>query len=309
MELLRLPGYSADEKLEIAKRHLIPERLQEAGLDEGKLAIPPDTVARLIAHYTNEAGLRELSRILARLARKAALRLGEGAATPMTIDPDRLGEWLGPEPFYPDRARDESAPGVVAGLAWTDTGGQILYVEASLVPGGADLRLTGSLGRVLQESAQAAMTLVRSHADSLGIDSSVFRDHGVHIHMPEGSLPKDGPSAGVALVTALTSLYLNQPVDNRTAMTGEVTLTGMVLPVGGVREKVLAAHRVGLRRVILPHLNMKDLAELPEHVRNDMAFVPVSGIQDVLNAAMPGRDWILRPAIAGGATKTGQAGS
>ena len=296
MEVLRLPGYSAEEKLEIAKRHLIPARLRDTGLEEGTLSIPDDTLARVISRYTNEAGLRELDRSLARLTRKAAMRLGNGETPPLQVERDALSDWLGTELFFPEKARSNPVPGVVPGLAWTATGGQILYVEATLIPGGGGLRLTGSLGRVLQESAQTALSLIRSHGESLGIPLNAFKDYGVHIHLPEGSLPKDGPSAGVTVVTALISLYLNSPVVQGVAMTGEVTLTGLVLPVGGIREKMLAAHRAGLCRVILPHRNLKDLAELPDRVREAMEFVPVKRIEDILRAAIPGPEWVLRAA-------------
>lgn len=289
MEIIRLSGYSEEEKTEIARRYLIPRQLAQTGVTSNRLSIPPETLQRVISGYTREAGVRQLERALGRLARKVALRFAEGGQQqPVTIDPEDLPDMLGPERFRLDRARQELPPGVVTGLAWTETGGEVLFVEATLLPNGRGLQITGQLGEVMQESARAAQSYVWAHAAQLGIDSTLFRKAGVHIHVPAGAVPKDGPSAGVAMVTALTSLYTKVPVRPDTAMTGEITLSGLVLPVGGIKEKVLAARRAGIRRVILPRANESDLRELPKHVREELTFTFAERIEDALGAALPG---------------------
>jgi ATP-dependent Lon protease len=287
MEMLRLAGYSEEEKVEIAKRYLIPRQLEQAGLTAEQCRFPEETVKRIIARYTREAGLRQLERTIGRAARKVALRYAEGKNEPVTVAPDDLAEMLGPAAFAPEELRKDHAPGVATGLAWTETGGQVLYVEATRLPGGKGLTITGQLGEVMQESAKAAQSYVWSHAEELGIGPQVFKDDGIHLHVPAGAVPKDGPSAGVTMATALASLYMGTPARNDTAMTGEITLTGLVLPIGGLKEKVLAARRAGIRRVIMPRENEKDLQDLPEPVRKEMEFVPVDRIEDVLEAALP----------------------
>ena len=286
MEVLRLAGYAREEKVAIARRHLLPRRLAEAGLKPEQLEIPDDTVARLVASYTREAGVRELERLLGRIARKIARRVAEGAVETVRVGPDNLQDLLGDERFLPEEARPELLSGVATGLAWTESGGEVLYVEAALLPGGKDLRITGSIGDVMRESATAAQTWVWSHAKELGIASERFEKAGVHLHVPAGAVPKDGPSAGVAMTTALASLYTDTPVRRDTAMTGEISLAGLVLPVGGIKEKVLAAHRAGLRRVILPEGNRRDVKQIPEEVRRDLEVVYASRIEDVLEAAL-----------------------
>jgi ATP-dependent Lon protease len=216
-----------------------------------------------------------------------ARRFAEGHADPVTVGPEDLAGLLGPERVRPEQARKDLPAGVATGLAWTEAGGEVLYVEASLLPDGRGLSLTGQLGKVMKESARAARSYVWTHAGQLGLDPGLFRTAGVHVHVPAGAVPKDGPSAGVAMVTALASLYRGTPARTDTAMTGEITLTGLVLPIGGVKEKVLAARRAGLRRVVLPKDNEKDLAELPEQVRREMEFVLAERVEDVLAAALP----------------------
>src|SRR6266545_220485 len=282
MELLRLSGYSEEEKIVIARQ------LKEAGLTAEQLTIADEALRRVISRYTREAGLRQLERAIGRLTRKIALRFAEGKTEAVTIEPEDLAEMLGPEKFFPEQARKQLPPGVATGLAWTEAGGDVLYVEATLLPEGRSLIITGQLGEVMQESAKAAQSYIWSHADELGIDRSLFRESGVHIHVPAGAIPKDGPSAGVTMATALASLYTKTPARSDTAMTGEITLTGLVLPVGGVKEKVLAARRAGLRRVILPKENEKDLRELPDNVREAMEFIFVERFEDALSAAIPG---------------------
>lgn len=287
MEVLRLAGYSDEEKLAIARRYLIPRRLAEAGVSAEQLTLPESTVAHVIRRYTREAGVRELERLIGQIARKAATRIAQGNTEPMTVTSADVADLLGPERFFAEKARQTLAPGVAAGLAWTEAGGDVLYVEAALLPEGKDLTLTGQLGEVMQESAKAAKSYVWAHAQSLGISKEAIRNSGVHIHIPAGATPKDGPSAGITLVTALASLYAERPVRSDTAMTGEITLSGLVLPVGGIKEKVLAAHRAGIRRIILPADNQKDLARLPQQVKADMHFVFVEHIEDALVAAIP----------------------
>ena len=287
MELLRLPGYSSEEKAQIARRYLIPRQLRETGLSGEQCFITDEALQRIISEYTREAGVRQLERAIGRVARKVALRYAEGNATPVTVGPEDLTEMLGPRPFYPDQVRKELPPGVATGLAWTESGGDVLYVEATLLPESRGLTLTGQLGEVMQESAKAAQSYIWSHADELEIDRALLRRNGVHIHVPAGAIPKDGPSAGVTMATVLASVYTKFPVRRDTAMTGEITLTGLVLPIGGVKEKVLAAHRAGIRRVILPKENEKDLREIPEHVSHDMEFLFVEQIENVLAEAIP----------------------
>ncbi len=287
METLRLTGYSEEEKVEIARRYLIPRQLKQSGVTAEQCRITDEALKRVISRYTREAGVRQLERAVGRLARKKALQIAEGTYETGTIQAEDLFEMLGPELFFQEHARRELPPGVATGLAWTETGGDVLYIEATLLPEGRTLMLTGQLGDVMQESAKAARSYVWSHGDELGIDHGLFRRSGVHIHVPAGAIPKDGPSAGVTMATALASLYTGIPVRNDTAMTGEITLTGLVLPIGGLKEKVLAARRAGIRRVILPKENEKDLRDLPDHVRADMEFIPAERIEDVLAAALP----------------------
>jgi len=290
MEIIRLPGYSEHEKLEIAVRYLWPRRLKEAGLTDEQVYLEQGTLKDIIGRYTREAGVRQLEQMLGRVTRKVALKLAEKGleAAPVTISREKLSDWLGTERFLPEEARKALPVGVATGLAWTETGGDVLYIETSLLPGGSGLTLTGQLGDVMQESAQAARSYLWSHAEKLGIDVVRFKRNGVHIHVPSGAIPKDGPSAGITMATALASLYLGLPVHQDMAMTGEISLSGLVLPIGGIKEKVLAARRAGITRVIVPKANQKDLQEVPEEVRAEMTFVLVETIDDVLPAALRG---------------------
>jgi ATP-dependent Lon protease len=286
LEILRLSGYTEDEKVQIAKRYLIPRQLAEAGLTVEQVQIPDDTLRLLIRGYTREAGCRQLERTIAQVMRKLALKIARGESQRIELTPALVTDMLGPDYFMPEDARKELPPGVAAGMAWTEAGGEVLYVEASLLPETHELRITGQLGNVMQESARAAQSYVESHAQELGIDQSKFKKFGLHIHVPAGAVPKDGPSAGVALVTALASLYKNEPARTDTAMTGEITLTGLVLPIGGVKEKILGARRAGIRRVILPKANAKDLRDLPPEIRGDTEVILVDRVHDVLSAAL-----------------------
>ena len=287
MEILRLSGYSEEEKMQIARRYLIPRVLKEAGLTAEQVTLPDDTLHKLISSYTREAGLRRLERAIGRVVRKVALRFAEGNTQPVTLQVEDLAEMMGPEIFNPETMRRDLPAGVATGLAWTESGGDVLYIEGTLLPDGKGLTLTGQLGEVMQESVKAAQSYLWSHADDFGIDPKLFKNSGVHIHVPAGAIPKDGPSAGVTMATALTSLYTKFPARNDTAMTGEVTLTGLVLPIGGLKEKVLAARRAGIKRIVLPRANQKDLRELPDQVRLEMEFVLADRVEDVLSATIP----------------------
>jgi ATP-dependent Lon protease len=288
MELLRLTGYSEDEKLAIARRYLLPRQLEESGVSSELCRLPDETLMRLIQRYTREAGLRQLERVIGRVVRKVAVGFAKGAKDPVEVQPSALVEMLGPEPFRLEGARREMQSGVAAGLAWTEAGGDVLYVEATLLPGGSGLTLTGQLGNVMQESARAAQSFLWSNAVKLGIDPARFQSQGVHIHVPAGAIPKDGPSAGITIATALASLYCDKPVRSDTAMTGEITIKGLVLPIGGVKEKVLAARRANFTRVILPRDNEPNLRDLPEDVRASTEFVFVERIEEVLEQAIQG---------------------
>jgi ATP-dependent Lon protease len=296
MEVMRLSGYTESEKVAIAERYLLPRQLTEAGLTPEKLTVSVETIQRVIRSYTREAGVRSLERALGQVARKIARRFAVGQTVSVTVKPDELSDLLGPEKVRPERSRTGLQPGVATGLAWTEAGGDVLYVEASLMPGGRGLHITGQLGDVMRESARAARTYVWAHAEELGIDPELFRKNGVHIHVPAGAVPKDGPSAGVTMATALASLYTHHPVRSEVAMTGEVTLTGLVLPVGGIKEKVLAASRQGVKHVILPKDNEEDLKQLPEEVRQALTFTLAERIEDVLSAALPELGQRLRSA-------------
>lgn len=287
MEVLRLAGYIEEEKMQIARRYLIPRQLKQAGLTEEQCRITDETVQALIRNYTREAGLRRLERAIARLTRKAALRYAEGNTEPIVIEPADLIDYLGPHPFMPEEARKHVPPGVATGLAWTQAGGEVLYVEATLLPEGKDLTLTGQLGEVMQESVKAALSYIRAHAAEIGIDAGAFNKNGVHVHVPAGSTPKDGPSAGITAAVALTSAFTKAPVRTDTAMTGEITLTGLVLPIGGIKEKVLAARRAGIQRIVLPKPNEKDLRDLPAEVRQSTEFIFVERIEEVLAEVIP----------------------
>jgi ATP-dependent Lon protease len=283
MEILRLPGYSEEEKVEIAKRYLIPRQVEQTGLKTQDGVIPDETLKRIITRYTREAGVRQLERSIGRLLRKVALKFAEGNTEPVVVGPGHLPDLLGNEQNIFEEGRKDLPPGVATGLAWTETGGDVLYVEAALLPKSRDLILTGQLGDVMRESAQAARSYIWSHAEEFGIDPRQMQMSGVHIHVPAGSVPKDGPSAGITIIAALTSVYTRIPVRSDTAMTGEITLAGLILPVGGIKEKMLAARRSGIRRVILPRENEKSLKDLPEHVKNEMAFVFVDNVADVIS--------------------------
>ena len=286
MEIIRLSGYTEQEKLGIAKSYLVPRQLAEHGITDKQISIPDKTMIEVIAQYTREAGVRNLEREIGHLCRKVARKVAEGEVELFTITPQNLHTYLGVPKFMPEVEREQDEIGVVTGLAWTETGGDILYIEATTMRGKGQLTLTGHLGDVMKESAHAALTYVRSRAEKLGINPDVFAKTDVHIHVPAGAIPKDGPSAGVTMATALASVFTNSPVRRDIAMTGEVTLRGRVMPIGGLKEKTLAARRAGIKTVILPKENEKDLEDLPKYLRKDMHFIFATIVDDVLAAAL-----------------------
>jgi len=262
--------------------------LKHTGLTAEQCVIGEEALQKMIRSYTREAGVRRLEQVLGRVIRKVAVKFAEGRTEPYIVDAAEVPELLGPEAILPEQGRKDMPPGVATGLAWTETGGDVLYIEAALLPSGKDLMITGQLGEVMQESAKTARSYLWSHAREFGLQTDQFLNAGLHIHVPAGAIPKDGPSAGVTMTTALASLYSGVPARSDTAMTGEVTLTGLVLPIGGVKEKVLAARRLGLKRVILPRGNQKDLRDLPEEVRRDVEFIFADRVEEVLAEMLPG---------------------
>jgi ATP-dependent Lon protease len=286
METLTLPGYTEEEKVGIARHFLVPKQLKEHGLEEGNLQFTEESLRKIIASYTREAGVRNLQREIAGVCRKVARGVAAGRTQQITVGPEDLHGYLGPEKTYPEAAKRTVVSGVATGLAWTETGGDILFIEATKMPGGKVLTLTGQLGDVMQESAKAALSYVRSRAKNLGIDEMFYEKSDIHLHVPAGAIPKDGPSAGVTMVVALVSLLLDRPVRNDVAMTGESTLTGQVLPVGGIREKALAARRAGIKTIVLPRRNEGDLEEIPEELRKDLNFVFVETAEEAIAATL-----------------------
>jgi ATP-dependent Lon protease len=286
MEVIQLVGYSDREKLQIARRYLVPRQVRENGLTPEQFEITDDAISLIATRYTREAGVRQLERTIGRLGRKVALKIAQGQTEKITVDAGDIPDFLGAPRFYPEEARKELPAGVATGMAWTEMGGEILFIEASLLPGGSGLTITGQLGEVMQESARAARSYLWSHAEEFGIGPEMFKGYGVHMHVPAGAIPKDGPSAGVTITAALASLYTGRRVRPDTSMTGEITLSGLVFPVGGIKEKVLAAHRAGIHRIILPARNEADLKDIPEDVRRELQIVPVTRINEVVDAAL-----------------------
>ena len=295
MDVIQLSGYTEDEKVEIAKRYLLPKQLEANGLKPKQAKLPVDSIRLVIREYTREAGLRNLERRIGDLMRKAATRIARGEAERVVIDEATVRDSLGARRFAGDVRKRTADPGVATGLAVTQVGGDVLFIEATAYPGKGRLQITGQLGEVMQESAQAALSWVRSHADELGIEPGWFAENDVHIHVPAGAVPKDGPSAGLAMATAIVSLVTGRTVSDEVGMTGEITLTGQALQIGGVREKVLAAQRAGLKKVILPRENEGDLSELPAETREELEFVLADAIQDVLAAALDDEASSARP--------------
>jgi ATP-dependent Lon protease len=288
MDVIQLSGYTHDEKLGIAKRYLLPNQRREHGLTRAQLSMGDKPLKLVIAEYTREAGVRSLERQIATLCRKAATLIAKGEAEKLKVDEAKVREWLGPRHYSSEARKRTADPGVATGLAYTAVGGDVLFIEATAYEGKGRLKITGQLGEVMQESAQAALSWIRSHAVEVGLEPGWFAEHDIHIHVPAGAVPKDGPSAGITMATAIASLVRDEPVSEDVGMTGEITLTGQVLPIGGLREKVLAAQRAGLKRVIMPRENEADLDELPQETREELTFIPVDSIQEVLANAFDG---------------------
>lgn len=286
LEVIELPGYTDHEKLEIARRYLVKRQLKEHGLKDGQCRFQPAALVRIIQDYTREAGVRELERQIAAVCRAVAAKVAKGKKTRTIVTPELVERLLGPPKYIRESKLKTGKPGVVTGLAWTPSGGDILHIEALQYPGKGNILLTGQIGDVMKESAQAALSLVKSRAKELNIPPDAFKDTDIHIHVPAGAVPKDGPSAGIAIFTAIASLFSNRPVRPDVAMTGEITLRGLVLPIGGLKEKALAAQRAGIKTVVIPKLNEKDLPELPVEVRQQVRFCPVETVDEVLAAAL-----------------------
>jgi ATP-dependent Lon protease len=286
MEVIEFPGYIEEEKLEIARRFLIPRQVKENGLNEGEVRFSLQALQRIVSEYTYEAGVRNLERELARICRKIARKKAEGKEYPNQIGTNSIEPLLGPPQYFILEAESEDEVGVATAIAWTPNGGEIMPVEVLLVEGKGNMQLTGQLGDVMQESAQAALTYLKSRSKQFGVDFEVYEGTDIHLHIPEGSIPKDGPSAGITIATALTSAFSGRKVRRDIGMTGELTLRGNVLPVGGVREKVLAAHRAGIRTVVLPKKNIKDLVDVPKRARDSLNIVPVEHMDEVLDVTL-----------------------
>ncbi len=285
MEIIYLSGYTAEEKMHIAKRYIIPRQLKEHGL-KNELTINDSALMKIITEYTREAGVRNLEREIASICRKVAKQIAEGKKQDFIITTKNLSKFLGVPKYLPEEEVEKNLVGVTTGLAWTETGGDVIYVEATIMKGKGNLILTGQLGDVMKESAQAALSYVRSRAKELGIDEEIFSKTDIHVHVPAGAIPKDGPSAGITITTSIASAFTGRPVRRDVAMTGEVTLRGRVLPIGGLKEKALAAKRMGIKKVIIPMRNKKDLEDIPKYVKKDMEFIFVETMDEVLNIAL-----------------------
>jgi ATP-dependent Lon protease len=282
MEVISLPGYTEEEKLKIAEKHLVPKIIQENGLEKFEIEFSSPAIVKMIREYTREAGLRNISRCISQICRKIAKEITQNGKKSFAINESKTAKYLGARKFYFENAFYNQTPGVAIGLAWTESGGDIIFVEATKMKGRKGLILTGYLGEVMKESAHAALSFIRSNAEKFEIDDNIFSKYDIHIHVPQGAIPKDGPSAGITLVVALISLFTGKPVRTDVAMTGEITLTGRVLPIGGIKEKALAARRSGIKKVIMPKKNEAELMELPKYLKKDVTFIPVDKIEDAL---------------------------
>ncbi len=290
MEIIRLPGYTEDEKLNICDRYLLPKQMKNNGVKESELELPKESIRQVVRHYTKEAGVRGLEREMGKLCRKVVKQniMDKSAELNPEVLPDMIEEYLGVQKFHYGLAEEENQVGQVTGLAWTSVGGEILTIEAIILPGKGRIVKTGSLGDVMQESIQAALTVVKSRSSGFGLPTDFFEKHDLHIHVPEGATPKDGPSAGVGMVTALMSVITNTEIRSDIAMTGEITLRGKVLPIGGLKEKLLAAHRGGIKTVLIPHENERDLKEIPDNIKQELEIIPVKWVDEVIEAALVG---------------------
>ena len=286
MEVIEFPGYIEEEKVEIAKQFLIQRQMDETGIDPEEISFTDSALRRIIREYTYEAGVRNLEREIGQICRKIARLKVEGKKYPSRVLPSSLEKFLGPAKFNNQEADEDDEVGAVTALAWTESGGDIMPVEVLLMPGKGNLQITGSIGDVMQESAQASVSYLKSRADDFDLDPEIFEETDIHIHVPEGGIPKDGPSAGITITTAVTSAFTERKVNSKVGMTGEITLRGKILPVGGVREKVLAAHRAGLKKVILPEKNLRDLVDVPKKAKSDMEIIGVKHMDQVLEIAL-----------------------
>jgi len=286
MEVIQLPGYTEEEKMIIAQKHLIPRQVKENGLRLKTMPISSGALLHIIREYTSEAGLRNLEREIGTLCRKTARKIAENEKGPFPITKRNLQKFLGVRKYYPEMDKDSSQVGLSTGLAWTQVGGEVLYVEVTLIGGKGELIITGQLGDVMQESARAAMSYAKANLDVFNVKKDIFDNTDVHIHVPAGAIPKDGPSAGIAMATALISALTDMPVNNDVAMTGEITLRGRVLPIGGLKEKALGALRAGIRTVVMPEKNERDLADIPMSLKRKIEFIPVKNMDEVLSIAM-----------------------
>jgi len=285
MEIIMLSGYTEEEKAVIAEQYLLPRQLKENGIKDSDLQISPAALQQIIAEYTSESGVRNLEREIGTICRKVARKLAEEQQGPFTISKNTLNKYLGIPKYITEMDQEESQAGLCTGLAWTQVGGEVLYVEASLIGGKGEMILTGQLGDIMQESARAAMSYARSKLAEFGVEENVFENQDVHIHVPSGATPKDGPSAGIAMATALISILSNKPVNKYVAMTGEITLRGRVLPIGGLKEKALGALRAGIKTIVIPEKNRRDLEEIPLYVKKKINFIPVKNMSEVLDIA------------------------
>jgi ATP-dependent Lon protease len=285
MEVIHLSGYTEEEKKIIAEKHLLPRQIKENGLKKKIFSLSSGALFQIIREYTSEAGLRNLERELGTLCRKIARKIAEGKKGRHTVTRGNLHKYLGVRKYYPEMDQEESQVGLATGLAWTQVGGEVLYVEASLIGGKGELIVTGQIGEVMQESARAALSYARANFKKFGLEDGALDNLDVHIHVPAGAIPKDGPSAGIAMATALISVLTEKEINKDVAMTGEITLRGRVLPIGGLKEKALGALRAGIHTIVIPAKNQKDLAEIPSNVKRKIKFVPVSQMDDVLDLA------------------------
>ena len=296
MEVIEIPGYTEEEKLQIARQFLLPRQLEAHGLTEDHVTFDDEAILHIISHYTKEAGVRNLERRIADIIRGVAREIVEGALEKEHISIENVKKYLGPPRYFPETAERTKKPGVAVGLAWTPTGGDIVFVEATMMPGKGNLTLTGQLGDVMKESATAALSYIKSNHKFYGIPVELFEKHDIHIHVPSGAIPKDGPSAGITIFIALLSLFTGKNVRPDVAMTGEITLRGVVLPIGGVKEKVLAARRAGIQHVILPERNKADLEDIPKHILEGMTVHFIKEVDDAVKIAL-GEDVIVSPEV------------
>jgi ATP-dependent Lon protease len=310
MEIIRIPGYTEDEKVEIAMRHLLPKQIKDHGLKKGEWLLSEDAIRDLVRYYTREAGVRNLEREIANLARKSIKEILMKNLKKVTINRRNLGKYAGVRKFRYGEAELTDMVGVTTGLAWTEVGGEILTIEAVTVPGKGRVIATGKLGDVMKESVQAAESFVKSRSVEFGIKPTLFNRKDIHVHVPEGATPKDGPSAGIAMVTTIVSVLTGNPVRRDVAMTGEVTLRGRVLPIGGLKEKLLAALRAGIKTVLIPSENEKDLADIPENVKKGMQIIPVQAVDEVLKNALVNPlvpiEWVEPPEVDHTVKKDGE---